>query len=133
MIQVQNNKKILCTWCSKYAVRVIEETELVSGSVRVTLTQYACEDHMNRPSVVTPSDVLISNMSDETLEKAAWLYLRKALPSGTVPDGMRIHDAVSMLRQQMYRREQALRKLEQTAAARAADTSPPVPKKSRRE
>ena len=72
------------------------------------------------------------DMSDETLEKAAWLYLRKALPSGTVPDGMRIHDAVSMVRQQMHRREQALRKLEQTAAARAADTSPPVPKKSRR-
>lgn len=94
MHQMQNGKTILCTWCDKRAERVVEETQLTNGAVRVTLTQYACEDHMDRPST---SSERIEAMSYDELGTAAWLYIRKRLPSGIIPSYLGLNEAMQML------------------------------------
>lgn len=107
MIQMQNGKRILCTWCEKYAVRVIEETELSGPNVRVTLTQYACVDHKDRSSTAVPNSPAIQDMAIGDLEKATLLYIRSVLPSGLVPDNMRVHSAMDMIADGIRRRQKA--------------------------
>jgi len=128
MIQMQNNKTIVCTWCTKPAVRVIEETELLQGQVRVTLTQYACLDHMNRPgpaelakAATASLGMPIEQLPLPVLATAAWYYMRKILPSGMVYEGMRMDDVVEATLRAIRRRSASQRRIEREAQRRVMD------------